>query len=153
MISCVPKPHRRQQVSLDRTRQLSLPCFLCAIRRHASRIRSDRCERGLDMQIKPIKSQRDYRKALKQIDELMNAQPNTIDGDRLDVLTTLVEAWEAKHYPIEAPDPVEAIRFAMEQRGVTRRDLEPLIGSRACVAEVLNHKRNLTLPMIRRLHA
>jgi HTH-type transcriptional regulator/antitoxin HigA len=104
------------------------------------------------VEIKPIKSDRDYRRALKDIDRLMDARPNTPEGDRLDVLTTLVEAWEEKHHPIGPPDPVAAIRFAMEQRGVTRRDLEPLIGSRARVAEVLNHKRNLTLPMIRRLH-
>jgi HTH-type transcriptional regulator/antitoxin HigA len=105
------------------------------------------------LQIKPIKSNRDYRRALKQIDALMDARANTSDGDRLDVLTTLVEAWEAKHHAIDAPDPIEAIRFAMEQRGLTRRDLEPLIGSRARVAEVLNGRRKLTLPMIRRLHA
>lgn len=104
------------------------------------------------VQIKPIKSDRDYRRTLKEIDRLMDARPNTPEGDRLDVLTTLVEAWEEKHHAIDAPDPVEAIRFAMEQRGVTRRDLESLIGSRARVAEVLNHKRPLTLPMIRRLH-
>ncbi len=104
------------------------------------------------MDIKPIKSDRDYRRALREIDALMDSRANTPDGDRLDVLTTLVEAWEEKHHRIDAPDPVEAIRFAMDQRGLTRRDLEPLIGSRARVAEVLNHKRNLTLPMIRRLH-
>lgn len=104
------------------------------------------------MQVKPIKSNRDYLAALREIDRLMDARPNTPEGDRLDVLTTLVEAWEAKHHAIEAPDPLEAIRFAMEQRGLTRRDLEPLIGSRARVAEVLNGKRKLTLPMIRRLH-
>ncbi|MGB7157980.1 MAG: transcriptional regulator [Tepidisphaeraceae bacterium] len=104
------------------------------------------------MEIKPIKSDRDYRRVLKEIDRLMGARPNTSEGDRLDVLTTLVEAWEERHHAIDAPDPVEAIRFAMEQRGVTRRDLEPLIGSRARVAEVLNYKRSLTLPMIRRLH-
>ena len=105
------------------------------------------------MNIKPIKSERDHRRALKEIEQLMDARPNTADGDRLDVLTTLVDVWEQKHHAIDAPDPVEAIRFAMEQRGVTRRDLEPLIGSRARVAEVLNYKRPLTLPMIRRLHA
>ena len=105
------------------------------------------------MDIKPIKSDRDYRRALKEIDKLMYARPNTPQGDRLDVLVTLVAAWEEKHYPIEAPDPIEAIHFAMEQRGLTRRDLEPYIGSRARVAEVLNRKRSLTLPMIRRLHA
>jgi HTH-type transcriptional regulator/antitoxin HigA len=106
----------------------------------------------MSMEIKPIKNERDYRKALKEIDDLMDAPPNTPQGDRLDVLVTLVEAWEEKHWPIDLPDPVEAILFAMEQRGLSRRDLEPFIGSRARVAEVLNHKRPLTLPMIRRLH-
>ena len=104
------------------------------------------------MEIKPIKNQKDYRKALKEIDSLMNARANTLEGDRLDVLVTLATAWEEKHWPIDLPDPIEAILFAMEQRGLSRRDLEPLIGSRARVAEVLNHKRPLTLPMIRRLH-
>jgi HTH-type transcriptional regulator/antitoxin HigA len=104
------------------------------------------------VKIKPIKSEADYRRALREIDRLMDARKNTPEGDRLDVLTTLVTAWEQKHYPIEAPDPIEAILFAMEQRGLTRRDLESLIGSRARVAEVLNHKRPLTLAMIRRLH-
>jgi HTH-type transcriptional regulator/antitoxin HigA len=104
------------------------------------------------MEIKPIKNNRDYRAALNEIDRLMDAQPNSAEGDRLDVLATLVEAWEEKHWPIESPDPVEAILFAMEQRGLSRRDLEPFIGSRARVAEVLNHKRPLTLAMIRRLH-
>jgi len=105
------------------------------------------------MEIKPIKNDRDYRRALKEIETLMDAQANTAEGDRLDVLTTLVEAWEERHYPIESPDPVRAIEFAMEQRGLSRRDLEPFIGTRARVTEVLNHKRSLTLPMIRRLHA
>ena len=104
------------------------------------------------MSIKPIRSERDYRRALKEIDRLMNARPNTPQGDRLDILATLAEAWEQKHHAIEDPDPVEAIRFAMEQHGLTRRDLEPLIGSRARVTEILNRKRTLTLPMIRRLH-
>jgi HTH-type transcriptional regulator/antitoxin HigA len=106
----------------------------------------------MNMEIKPIKNERDYRKALKEIDSLMDARPNTPEGDRLDVLVTLVEAWEERHWPIDLPDPVEAILFAMEHRGLSRRDLEPFIGSRARVAEVLNHKRPLTLPMIRRLH-
>lgn len=109
-------------------------------------------ERGLRVVIKPIKSERDYRRALAEIDTLMDAKPNTAAGDRLDVLVTLVSAWEERHYPIDPPDAVEAIRFAMEQRGLTRRDLEPYMGSRARVAEVLNRKRPLTLPMIRRLH-
>jgi len=105
------------------------------------------------MVIKPIKSERDYQRALLEIDKLMGAKRNTPQGDRLDVLVTLVAAWEEQHYPIDPPDAVAAIRFAMEQRGLTRRDLESFIGSRARVAEVLNHKRSLTLPMIRRLHA
>jgi HTH-type transcriptional regulator/antitoxin HigA len=104
------------------------------------------------MEINPIKNNRDYRAALNEIDRLMDARPNSAEGDRLDVLATLAEAWEERHWPIESPDPVEAILFAMEQRGLSRRDLEPFIGSRARVAEVLNHKRSLTLPMIRRLH-
>jgi HTH-type transcriptional regulator / antitoxin HigA len=107
----------------------------------------------MTMVIRPIKSRRDYEQALEEIDKLMDARPNTPAGDRLDVLATLVSAWEERHYPIDPPDAVEAIRFAMEQRGLTRRDLEPYIGSRARVAEVLNRKRALTLPMIRRLHA
>jgi len=78
----------------------------------------------------------------------MDARSNTPEGDRLDVLVHLGRAWEEKHWPIDSPDPVEAILFAMEQRGLSRRDLEPLIRSRARVAEVLNHKRSLTLPMI-----
>ena len=104
------------------------------------------------MEIKPIKNERDYRRALKKIDSLMDAKANSPEGDVLDVLVTLAEAWEEKHHPIDAPDPVAAIKFAMEQRGLSRSDLEPYIGSRARVAEVLNHKRSLTLPMIRRLY-
>ncbi len=104
------------------------------------------------MDIRPIKSERDYRRVMKEIESLMDAKPNTLAGDRLDVLVTLADAWEEKHYPIDAPDPIAAIQFAMEQRGLNRRDLEPYIGSRARVAEVLNHRRSLTLAMIRRLH-
>jgi len=104
------------------------------------------------MEIKPIKSDRDYRQVMKEIESLMGARANTAAGDRLDVLATLAQAWEEKHFPIGAPDPVEAIRFAMEQRGLTRRDLETYIGSRARVAEILNRKRSLTLSMIRKLH-
>jgi HTH-type transcriptional regulator/antitoxin HigA len=105
-----------------------------------------------NVEIKPIKTERDYRGVMARIDLLMDARPNTAEGDRLDVLATLAQAWEEKHHAIDAPDPVQAIEFAMEQRGLTRRDLEPYIGSRARVAEVLNHKRSLTLAMIRRLH-
>ncbi len=104
------------------------------------------------VEIKPIKNERDYRRVLKEIDALMNARASSPEGDLLDVLATLAEAWEEKHHAIEAPDPVHAIEFVMEQRGLSRRDLEPYIGSRARVAEVINHKRPLTLPMIRRLH-
>jgi HTH-type transcriptional regulator/antitoxin HigA len=105
------------------------------------------------MNVKPIKNERDYRRAMKKIDALMDARANTPAGDLLDVLATLAEAWEEKHYPIDAPDPIAAIQFAMEQRGLSRRDLEAYIGSRARVAEILNRKRSLTLPMIRKLHA
>lgn len=105
------------------------------------------------MDIRPIKTERDYKLALKEIDGLMDATAGSPQGDRLDVLSTLVAAWEEKHYAIEAPDPVAAILFAMEQRGLSRRDVEPYIGSRARVSEVLNHRRKLTLPMIRKLHA
>lgn len=104
------------------------------------------------MKINPIKNKRDYENALKEVDKLMDAKPNTPDGDRLDVMVTLVESWEEKHFPIESPDPVEAILFVMEQRGLSRIDLEPYIGHRGRVSEVLNHKRSLTLPMIRKLH-
>ena len=107
----------------------------------------------MKLEIEPIKNDRGYRRVLKEIDALMDAKANTADGDKLDVLVTLVEAWEGEHHAIELPDPVRAIEYAMEQRGMSRRDLEPFIGSRARVAEVLNHKRSLTLPMIRRLHA
>ncbi len=81
----------------------------------------------------------------------MRSSPGTPDGDRLDVLATLIEAWEARNVPIAAPDPIAAILFMMDQKGLTRRDLEPAIGSRARVAEILNRRRALTLPMIRAL--
>jgi HTH-type transcriptional regulator/antitoxin HigA len=104
------------------------------------------------MDIAPIKTQRDYRRALKEIEGLMMAKHNTPDGDRLDVLVTLVEAWERKHYPLDLPDPVEAIKYHMDQNGLAPRDLIPFIGSRNRVHEVLNGRRPLTLKMIRRLH-
>lgn len=105
------------------------------------------------MQIRPIKTPADHRAALEEIARLMEARPGTPSGDRLDVLTTLVEQYESRHEPIEPPDPVDALRYHMESRGLTRRDLEPMIGSRARVAEVLNRRRALTIEMIRRLHA
>ena len=104
------------------------------------------------MDIAPIKSQRDYRRVLREIEGLINARRNSPEGDRLDVLVTLVEAWERKHYPLDLPDPVEAIRYHMEQGGLQPRDLIPYIGSRNRVHEVLNRRRELTLNMIRRLH-
>lgn len=104
------------------------------------------------MNIMPIKTKRDYRAALKRIDALMDAKAGSKAGDELDVLVTLVEAWELKHHRIDAPTPAAAIAFAMEQRGLSRADIEPYIGSRARVSEVLRQKRKLTLPMIRKLH-
>jgi HTH-type transcriptional regulator/antitoxin HigA len=104
------------------------------------------------MDIKPIKTEIDYREALAEIECLFAAEPDTPAGDRLDVLTTLVEAYEQKHFAIPAPDPVEAIKYWMESRGISRQDLAPLLGSRARVSEIFNHKRGLTLNMVRRLH-
>ena len=105
------------------------------------------------MEIRPIKNDTDYEATLAEIDGLMNAEPDTPEGDRLDVLTTLVEAYETKYFPIDAPDPIDAILFRMEQLELKRKDLEPLIGSRGRVSEVLSGRRNLTLPMIRKLSA
>lgn len=101
--------------------------------------------------VRPVRTETDYDAALRDINALMDARPGTPDGDRLDVLVTLVQAYEARHHPVAPPDPVDAIRFRMEQSGLTPRDLEPYIGSRARVSEVLNRRRALTLPMIRRL--
>lgn len=100
------------------------------------------------MEVNPIKSKRDYLAMLREIESAMGAKRGTAEGDRLDVLVTLVEAWEAKHYPIDLPDPVEAIKFHMEQKGLEPRDLIPFIGNRNRVSE----KRSLTLGMIWRLH-
>ncbi len=106
------------------------------------------------MDIKPIKTEADYQAVLAEIERLMDLNPDmdTPEGDRLDVLATLVGAYEDKHFPIAAPDPIAAIAFCMEQRGLTRRDLEPMIGGRGRVSEVLSGKRALSLSMIRNLH-
>ena len=106
------------------------------------------------MNIRPIHTEADYRSALREISALMDADPDpgTPEGDQLDILATLVQAFEARHFPITAPDPVEAIKFRMEQSGLSVKDLEPIIGKSNRVYEVLNHKRPLTLGMIRRLH-
>ena len=104
-----------------------------------------------DQTIHPIRTRAAHAAALREIAALMHARPRTPEGDRLDVLTTLVEAYEAAQIPIAPPDPVAALLFMMEQKGLARRDLEPAIGSRARVAEILNRRRALTLPMIRAL--
>jgi HTH-type transcriptional regulator / antitoxin HigA len=104
------------------------------------------------MDVKPVRSELDYESALAEIDRLMDARPGTPEGDRLDVLTTLVEAYEAQHHPIDLPDPIAALEYVMEQRGITRDDLVPLLGSRARVSEILLRKRRLTMKMAWRLH-
>jgi len=104
------------------------------------------------MQIRPIKTKADHRAALKEIERLMDARLGTPDGDRLEILATLVDHYESQHEPIEPPDPIDALLYHMESRDLTRRDLEPFLGSRARVAEVLNRRRPLTIHMIRKLH-
>jgi len=104
------------------------------------------------MDVKPIKTKRDYRRTLKEIEGVMGAKRGTPEGDRLDILVTLVEAWEAKHYRIDLPDPIEAIKYHMEEKGLRPADLIRYIGSRNRVYEVLNRRRPLTLQMIWRLH-
>lgn len=105
------------------------------------------------MDIRPLKTEADYRWALKRIEDLMDARPDTPEGDELDVLATLAEAYEDRHDPVAPPDPIEAILFRMEQMGLKPRDLEPFIGSRSRVWEILNRKRGLSIEMIRRLHS
>jgi HTH-type transcriptional regulator/antitoxin HigA len=105
------------------------------------------------MEIKPIKTKADYRAALKEIESLMEAELNTPEGERLDVLVTLIEAYENKHYRFDLPDPVEAIKYRMEQKGMTPKDLVPMIGRINRVYEVLRRRRPLTLAMIQRLHS
>jgi HTH-type transcriptional regulator / antitoxin HigA len=105
------------------------------------------------MDIRPIRTKADHRWALKEVERLWDAEPGTPDGDRVDVLVTLIEAYEERHFPIAPPDPIAAIEFMLEQKGLTRRDLEPAIGSRGRVSEILNRKRPLTLQMVRALSA
>jgi len=104
------------------------------------------------MNIKPIKSEQDYANTLVQIESLMRAKPNTPQMDELEILTTLVEAYEEQHYKMDAPDPIEAIKFRMEQEGLKQKDLVSIVGSKSRVSEVLNRKRKLTIEMIRKLH-
>jgi len=104
------------------------------------------------MNIRPIKTEADYQATLKEIEGLMSAEAGSVEGDRLDVLVTLVEAYERQHYPIDFPDPIEAIKFTMEQQGLTVDDLVPVIGRKNRVYEILAGKRPLTLRMIEGLH-
>jgi HTH-type transcriptional regulator/antitoxin HigA len=103
-------------------------------------------------EVRPIRTKRDYEAALKEVERLWGAKTGTRDGDRLDVLATLIDAYEAEHYPMDPPDPVEAIKFRIEQQGLTRRDLEEIVGTRTRIAEIMNRKRGLSIAMIRRLH-
>ena len=104
------------------------------------------------MDIKPIRTEEDYEGALAQIEGLLDAEEGSPEEDQLEVLSILVEAWEDRHYPIAPPDPIAAIEFRMEQQGLTRKDLEVYLGRRQRVADVLNRRRPLSLPMIRRLY-
>ena len=110
------------------------------------------CIGNWPIDIKPIKTEEDHDAALKEIERLMDAKPDTPEGDRLDVLTTLVGAWEQEHHRIEDPDPIEAILHRMAALGLARKDLEPMIETRARVSEVLSRKRPLTINMIRKLN-
>ncbi len=103
-------------------------------------------------EMKPIRSEADYEAALEEVAALWGAESGTHEGDRLDVLATLIDVYEAKHHAMDPPDPIEAILFRMEQQGMTRKDLEDIIGTRTRIAEVLNRKRSLSIGMIRRLH-
>jgi HTH-type transcriptional regulator/antitoxin HigA len=103
-------------------------------------------------EIKPIRTKHDYEAALAEVERLWGAKAGTPEGDRLDVLATLIDAYEAQHYPMDPPDPIEAIKFRMEQQGLTRKDLEEIIGTRTRIAEVLSRKRGRSIAMIRRLH-
>jgi HTH-type transcriptional regulator/antitoxin HigA len=104
------------------------------------------------MAIRPVRTDKDYREAMLRIDELMDARPDTVAGEELDVLATLVEVYEREHFTIGPPDPVAAILFRMEQMGLNRKSLEPFLGSRSRVSEVLNRKRSLSINQIRKLH-
>ena len=102
--------------------------------------------------LKPIKTRADYEAAVAEMKRVWGAKSGTPDGDRLDILATLVDTYEAQHFPMDPPDPIEAIKFRMEQQGLTRKDLEGILGTRTRVAEVLNRRRGLSINMIRRLH-
>jgi len=103
--------------------------------------------------VRPIRTEHDHDEAVARIEVLMGAEPGTAEGEELDVLLTLVDAYESERFPMDAPDPITAIEFSMEQKGLTRKDLEPMIGSRARVSEVMNRRRGLTLAMVRRVRS
>lgn len=103
-------------------------------------------------ELKPIRNDADHEAAMEEVARLWGAKSGTPEGDRLDILVTLIDAYEAKHHAMDAPDPVDAIKFRMEQQGMTQRDLEGVIGTRTRIAEVLNRKRGLSINLIRRLH-
>jgi len=103
------------------------------------------------MEIRPIRTEKDYEAALARIEEIFDAEPYTPEGDELEILSSLVETYEKKHYPIGVPDPIEAIKIRMEDLGLHRKDLESVIGSKGRISEILNRKRPLTLPMVQRL--
>lgn len=105
------------------------------------------------MEIQPIKTEQDYNQALAEIEKCWGANEGTEAGDKLDILLVLVDDYESIHYPILPPDPIEAIKFRMEQMNLSRKDLEPYIGGRGRVSEVLNYQRGLSLNMIRKLHS
>lgn len=105
------------------------------------------------VEVTPIRSEQEYEAGLAEVERLMAARPGTAEGDRLEVLATLVEAYEARHHPVEAPDPIALIEFVLEQRGLDRASLEPAIGHRGRVSEIMSRRRPLTLAMIRRLEA
>ena len=102
--------------------------------------------------LKPIRNEKDYERALAEVEVLWGAKAGTLEGDRLDILATLIEAYETAHYPMDPPDPIEAIKFRIEQQGLSRKDLEKVLGTRTRVSEVLNRKRGLSINMIRALH-
>jgi HTH-type transcriptional regulator/antitoxin HigA len=103
--------------------------------------------------VKPIRTEQDYAAALAEVERLSGARSGTVEGDRLDVVATLIEAYEAEHDPVDPPDPIEAIKFRMEQQGLTCRDQGRLLGARTRVSEILNRRRGPSIAMIRRLHA
>lgn len=108
--------------------------------------------RRLIMDIHPIKTEKDYENGLQEIEKLWGSPIETPEGEKLDILLILVEDYETKHYPISPPDPIEAIKFRMEQSGLSRKDLEPLLGSRGRISEIFSRKRDLSLNMIKKLH-